>query len=160
MRKERKKRNQQGMTLIELVVVILIMGILSAASVAGIGYVNSMNATSAAEKVASLLNRTRVLSISAEGSVTLVLSQNGNSYYGKIMRGGTEEESVKLGTTNLDIKVLEGATLKPLDSVTCSISFKKENGAFDSCPYSAIVVEGTKTKTVRLVQNTGRCYVE
>ncbi len=174
MKKGRRKLNQQGMSLVELIVVILIIGILSATAFVGVSYVNRMDATGAAEKLASMLNRTRVRTLSADlvntpegpkSSVELVLVKDGDDYYARILENSVEVDSVVLGNSGLEITVTEkdGATETDytVGGTPFKFSYKKENGAFeDSCKYIAVTVSGSKTKTVRLVHETGRSYIE
>ena len=162
MQEGRKKLNQAGMSLLELVVVILIIGILAVGSGVGISYASQMNATSAAEKFTSLLERTRMHTISADDSVKLVLARDGDGYYGKIMKGATEVDNVRLGNNGLSITIKE--TGQPDITVNTGASYeftyKKSNGAFaDTCTYTSVVISGgSKTKVVQLVHATGRCY--
>lgn len=156
MRKGKRKLNQAGMSLVELVVVILIIGILSAGSGIGIAFFNRMNATSAAEKLASALERARLLTISADRSVELVLDKEDTEYYAIIKEAGVETDRVKIGNTALNIKV-EGIELT--DSLVFTFSYYKANGAFKSA-YTNVVIDGNQTKTVYMVNATGRCYIE
>ena len=160
MRKGKRKLNQAGMSLVELVVVILIIGILSAGSGIGIAFFNRMNATSAAEKLASALERVRLLTISADRTVELVLDKEDTEYYAIIKEAGVETDRVKIGNTALDITVNHDVSSYELtDTSTFTFSYKKENGAFNSL-YTSVVIEGNQTKTVFMVNSTGRCFIE
>ena len=173
MRKGRRKLNQAGMSLVELIVVILILGILSVGTAVGINYAKQMDSTSAGEKLVSLLERTRVYTISAENTsdpllkVKLLLTKEGNTYYGTLMDGSTQVDKVSLGNGSLTIKLTEeGASDLVIGSggtpgASAEIAYKKANGAFDdSCDYNSIVIDGSKTRTIRLVNTTGRSYLE
>jgi len=168
MRKGRRKLNQAGMTLIELIVVILIIGILSAGAVAGVSYVNRMDASNTGEKLVSLLDRTRVYTISANGTVTLELKKEGNTYYGTLKNDGTVVDKVSLGSGNLKIKATKTVTsggvsvdqTLNINSVTAYvISYKKDNGAFAEA-YKQIKIEGSKTRYIQMVHTTGRSYLK
>lgn len=179
MQKGRRKLNQAGMTLVELIVVILILGILSAGTAVGINYASRMNSTSAAEKLVSLMERTRIYTISAEetstdasaNKVSLVLTKEGNTYYGKLMYGSTEVDKVALGNTSLTIKVTEtvlngeGAevdnthTISDASGGSYTISYKKANGAFKE-KYKQIEISGSKTRYIQMVHTTGRAYLK
>jgi len=164
MQEGRKKLNQAGMTLVELIVVILIIGILAVGSAVGINYASQMSATGAAEKFSSLLEKTRMYTISADEPVKLVLSREDDGYYGKIIRGSSEVDKVKLGNGGLGITIKEsGQPDQPVGtSEDYEFSYKKSNGAFaDACTYTSVVITGgSKTKVVQLVHDTGRCYLK
>ena len=168
MQKGRRKLNQSGMTLVELIVVILILGILSAGAAVGVNYASQMNSTSAGEKLLSLLERTRVYTISAENAddpddkVKLVLTKDGDTYYGKLMHGSTEVDKVALGNGSLSITVTKGASNTVVNTgSSVEIAYKKANGAFtDSCTYDSVVIVGSKTRTIQLVHETGRSYLK
>lgn len=169
MQKGRRKLNQAGMTLVELIVVILILGILSAGAAVGINYASRMNATSAGEKLVSLLERTRVYTLSANGTVKLVLSHDGGTYYGTLMNGSTEVDKVALGNGNLTIKATkiivngEGAEVQQTKNIkndgAFEISYNKENGAFAE-KYKQIEITGSETRYIQLVHTTGRSYLK
>ncbi len=172
MQKGRRKLNQAGMSLVELIVVILILGILSAGTAVGINYANRMNSTSAAEKLVSLMERTRVYTISAEetsndasaNKVSLVLTKEGNTYYGTLMYGTTEVDKVALGNTSLTIKVTKTNASGGEDTVTIgsgeyTISYEKANGAFAE-PYKQVEISGSKTRYIQMVHTTGRAFLK
>lgn len=157
MRKEKRKLNQAGMSLVELIVVILIMGILSVGSAIGISYVTKMNSASAAEKIQSMLERTRLTTLSSESDVKMLLGKDSEGFYCKLMDGTNEVEKVKLGGDALTITA-GGATVDSSSDIV--FQYNKSNGAFQAGSYDSIVITGSETKTVRLVTATGRTYIE
>ncbi len=164
MQEGRKKLNQAGMSLVELIVVILIIGILAVGSAVGISFASQMNSTSAAEKLSSLLERTRMYTISADEPVKLVISKEDGHYYGIIMKGSTEVDKVSLGSDALTVTIKEEGEedITVATGESYEFSYKKSNGAFsDVCTYSSVVISGgSKTRTVQLVHETGRCYLK
>lgn len=157
----RKKRRNAGMSLIEIIVVVMILGILSAGATFGLSYIHSMDASSAAEEIVSLLERTRLNTISAEegANIRLEIKKESDGYYGIIWRGTTEVEKMSLGGRSLSIKVTDaGGGTTVIDTASCVFSFQKSNGAFQSS-YKRIEITGTKTSVVSLVIATGRSYV-
>lgn len=161
MQMEKKKLNQAGMSLVELIVVILIMGILSVGSAIGISYVTKMNSTSAAEKLQSMLERTRLTTLSSENDVKMVLGKDSDGFYCKLIDGTSEVEKVKLGGDALTITANpEYGTGTPIGSSSCEFRYNKANGSFQAGTYVSVVITGSETKTVRLVTATGRTYIE
>ncbi|MBQ3028738.1 MAG: type II secretion system protein [Lachnospiraceae bacterium] len=159
MQRERKKLNQAGFSLVELIVVVLILGILSAGSVVGINFANNMNANGAAVTFASVLERARMQTISADGDVSVKLIQDGNKYFALILEDGAETERVKIGTQALTIKAYKGATGTTVGSSGCEFEFEKADGSFDS-DYTSVEFIGRRTEVVKLVRLTGRSYLE
>lgn len=159
--RSRKKQNNAGMSLVEIVVVVLILGILSAGTTMGFTYIRSMDASSAAEEITSLLERTRLNTLSAEegSDVKLELKKDGDSYYGIISQGGTELEKMAVGGNGLAISVTDaGGAETVVDGTPVEFTYHKSNGAFRSS-YTKIEITGSKTVTVTLVTATGRCYI-
>lgn len=183
MQRERRKLNQAGMSLVELIVVILILGILSAGTAVGINYASRMNSTSAAEKLVSLMERTRLYTISTEEAsseedseedakkVSLVLSKEGDNYYGTLMYDTTEVDKVELGNKSLTIKVTKKVLNGDGDEVDDThtivdgsggsyvISYEKANGAFKE-KYKQIEISGSETRYIQMVYTTGRSYLK
>ncbi len=156
MRKEKRKLNQAGMSLVELIVVIVIMGILSVGSAIGISYVSKMNSSSAAEKLQSMFERTRLTTLSSANDVKMELGKDSGGFYCKLVDGTNEVEKVKLGGDALTIKV-GGSSV---GSSAYVFRYNKSNGAFQAGTCDSIVITGSETKTVRLVTATGRTYIE
>lgn len=154
----RKKQNNAGMSLVEMIVVVLIIGILSAGAVVGFSFIRSMDASSAAEEVVSLLERTRLNTLSAEegAGVRLEIKKDGKNYYGTIFKDGTEIEKTTLGGNGLTLDV---SGFGEVGSTPVVFSFYKSNGAYQST-YDKIEITGAKTSVVYLVTATGRTYIE
>lgn len=166
MEKSRKKLNNAGMSLVEIIVVVLIMGVLSAGAMVGFSFIRSRDASSAAESLISALNRTKIQTTasSGENDVQLKIVQESDGYYGTILKGGTEVEKIEIGDKALTIVAQgdAGSGVTPVTvsgSTPCTITYRKSNGAYTS-DYTQLVVTGSKTVTVRMVTNTGRCYME
>lgn len=168
-----KQRNNAGMSLVEVIVVVLIMGVLSAGAVIGFTFIRNMDASSAAETLVAALNRTKLQTTAAgEGeTISLKIVQDGSHYYGLILKetgapgsaAVTEIDKIEIGSTGVSIAADDDdaatAALTIDTSHPCVITYQKSNGAFTSA-YTKLTVSGAKTKTVRMVTATGRCYME
>lgn len=170
MQKQQRKRNNSGFTLVELIVVVLIIGIISAVSVISLSTISRAKANGCTDKLTKLLDQTRMDSMSrVDGAVKLVVSKEGNAYYGTIyVDGGTVKEKVELGDGGLEIRFVQDA---PSTSVTVdethsfTIKFKKGNGSLlfdaeapgaEALSFDRIVITGTNTRTIRVYEETGR----
>lgn len=164
MEKSRRKWNNAGMSLVEIIVVVLIMGILSAGAVVGFTFIRSRDASSAAEALVTALNRAKVQTTASSGvdDITLRVAAESDGFYAKILKGGTEIDKIEIGDNALTIvaKNDDGSISQTVSgSGVCDITYQKSNGAFTS-DYTQLIVTGSKTVTVRMVIDTGRCYIE
>lgn len=174
MRERRKKWNNGGFTLVELIVVILIVGIVSAGAVISLSTINRAKANGCTEKLVKLLDQTRIDSMSrVDGAVELVISKNGNAYYGMLyVDNGVVKDTVELGDGGLtlefwkDDELTHASTLvRRIDeSSAFTIKFNKGNGSLhfsdsvsaENPPFDRIVITGSNTRTIRLYEETGR----
>lgn len=164
MGKSRRKWNNAGMSLVEIIVVVLIMGVLSAGAMVGFTFIRSRDASSAAEALVTALNRAKIQTTASDGvnDITLQIVAGSDGYTAKILKSGTEIDEVEIGDNALTISFAENDSDTPTavsSSTPCVIQYYKSNGAFSS-NYTRLVVAGSKTYTVRMVKNTGRCYIE
>ncbi len=174
MQKQREKLNNCGFTLVEMIVVILIVGIISAGAIISLSTINRAKANGCTEKLVKLLDQTRMDSMSrVDGAVELVISKEGNTYYGTLyVSDGTEKDKVELGDGGLTIEFWrdgDGGTTGALvrrigEGTPFTVKFKKGNGglSFDTgdspkaLPFDRIVITGSNTRTIRVYEETGR----
>lgn len=164
MEKSRRKWNNAGMSLVEIVVVVLIMGVLSAGAVVGFTFIRNRDASSAAEALVTALNRAKVQTTASDGvnDITLRVAADSDGYTAKIVKSGTVIDEVEIGDNALTIvaKNDDGSISQTVSGTNfCDITYQKSNGAFTS-DYTQLIVTGSKTYTVRMVTDTGRCYIE
>lgn len=179
MEKMREKlNNNSGMSLVEVVVVVLIMGIVTTVGVIGISQMNRMNSTGVAGKIESLLDRTRMNTISydvVDGPAAnqmrtffRIKKESNGKYYGIIARNTngtiTELDRVELSDIGVSISYVKedsGADVTTEVTTEKDFYFNKKDGSFDSADSKMrIVVSGSNPKTLYLVQTTGRTYIE
>lgn len=158
----------EGMTLVEVLVVVIIMGFISITAFVGLTQVNRMDALSAAEKIKSALSTTRMQTLSSDSEILLTLKYDSDKgeYCGEIIKqnGGASVllDEISVGS-KLAIVAYKGGIQTDLKTESITLAYDKSNGSFrayDSKSYDKIVVSGLKTKTVVLVNATGRCYIE
>lgn len=159
--KHKKQSNNRGFSLVELIVIVLILGILAVSATISISRIAKANVTSCAKKLANVLDKARLETISKTGAVKLELSFDGNVYLATITSGSRQEE-VELGNGSIDLTLRNTLTLVDDDikSTAVNIEFSKGSGAYLNTPYDRIEVRnGSKCEYVYLVQDTGRCFI-
>lgn len=160
--KQRKQSNNRGFSLVELIVIVLILGILAVSATISISQIAKANVTSCAKKLANVLDKARLETISKTGTVKLELSYVGNVYLATVIIRGVRQEPVELGSGSIDLTLRNTLTLVDDDikSTVANIEFSKGSGAYYNTPYDRIEVRnGSKCEYVYLVQDTGRCFI-
>lgn len=166
----------KGFTLIELIVVILILAILGAGSVVGFRTVYEADLDSSAQKLLTMLSKTRQEAVMKEnGTVRLLLKQTteGEFIASVLYHNGTSEEELyarKIGSASIKIKVkdISGAITEisktPSEDPVAIVleelpfSFKKSTGGLIQ-NYTDIILEGSSTKNIIMIKETGRCFL-
>lgn len=168
MNEGRKQQNNKGMSLVELIVVVLILGIISVGSIIGFTFIRSMDASSAGKTMLSLLNRAKLETTATKGDEQVILRivLEDDNYYGKLLKKDgdveTELDKVEIGSKVIKISAKIDDSTEPLvidGTKTCDITYQKSNGAFTSS-YKKFEIEGSEKKTLYMVIDTGRCYLE
>lgn len=162
-----KRRNEplgnEGMTLVEMMVVVVILGVVSISAFAGLAQINRMDAMSAAEKIKSALSATRMQTLSSDSEIlfTLKYDSDQGEYCGEITKNSVLLDEISIGS-GVSIVAYAGYSQTDLKTESITIAYNKSDGSFKAVggSYDKIVVSGLKTKTVVLVNATGRCYIE
>ncbi|MDF2943235.1 MAG: hypothetical protein K0S01_2093 [Herbinix sp.] len=166
----------RGFTLVELIVVILIVAIISGGTTVGFTVINNNNVKSAAERLTLTLGKTRQEAINrVDGSVWMKLYQDteGTYYSSIIFRDGSVEKVLsirKIGGSLLKLSVKKNdesivyintvASMNPAIITASEVlfHFKKSTGGIQE-PFKDIYIEGSETKDIILIQETGRCFI-
>lgn len=170
------KTNQRGMTLVEIILVIAVIGIMAGASVSMIGQVHYANTKKAAEAVGTALDKQQLLTMSKEGKPYLYIYKRSDGYYIKQLdecltafdAAKLDADGTKLSGNGTEI-YLESETGTLLEGNGFIRIRYKKSGVFDKDTASdgtaytnveKIVVKGTGTYTITLVEETGKHPVE
>ncbi|MBE5938536.1 MAG: prepilin-type N-terminal cleavage/methylation domain-containing protein [Lachnospiraceae bacterium] len=159
--------NNKGVSLVELIVVVLIMSILVSGAVMSVMIIHDANVGAASDKLEAMLSSTRKTSIAREAdTVKLRLQIESDKCYAVVYlknESGEWEEAdrEKLGSTDIVYKVIktDGLELTVSESSAVEFSFMKSNGSLKE-DYKQIVLEGSKTKTITVIKETGRCLAD
>ncbi len=166
------KTNQKGMTLVEIILVIAVIGILAGTSVSMIGHVHYANTKKAAEAVGTALDKQQAVTMSKEGKPYLYIYKLGAGYYMKQLGecltsfDGTKLDAngTKLSGNGTEI-YLESETGTLLAGTNFIRIRYKKSGVFDkelasdgveNTNVEKIVIKGTGTYTITLVEETGK----
>jgi prepilin-type N-terminal cleavage/methylation domain-containing protein len=168
MEKAFKANKNAGYTLIEVVVAVVIIVILSSGAVVSFSSYNHSRIDSAAQKLVLALSQARQeAAIRADGSVRMELSQAaGSDGYAKVIyrSGGSDRvlEEYQICNSRIKLSVKEGGTTTQLSaypSAKIDFHFKKSTGGLTE-NYSDLFLEGSETRNIIIIRETGRCFYE
>lgn len=168
MEKALKVNKNAGYTLIEMVVVVVIIVVLSTGAVVGFSSYNNSRIDSAAQKLVLALSQARQeATIRADSSVRMELSQAaGGEVYAKVIyrSGGLDQvlEEYQICNARIKLSVKEGGTTTLLSdhpSAKIEFNFKKSTGGLTE-NYSDLILEGSETRNIIIIKETGRCFYE
>lgn len=163
-----RKNKKAGFSLIELIVVIAILAIAATGAVSAFISLSGWHLKQAADSINNGIKKTRVLAMTREDSeISFVLTCRGGKYY---MTAGGEDEK-EIGSANITIKYTDTQNNETIlgERTTLTLTFVRSSGAFqpiraegtDNIYCKEIrLTQGSKTRTVKLVQLTGNTYIE
>ena len=166
-----KGLNQKGVTLVEIILVIAIIGILASTSVMLIGHLRYADTQKTVETVNSSLDKLQVQTMSKAATPHLYIYHLNDGYYLKIMNDDVksfdsskfDKKGVKLSNNRVDIYMESKSGTKVDGNKFIKIVYKK-SAAFDKdtdrTNVSQIVIDGVGTYTVKLIEETGKHFIE
>ena len=157
----RKNRNNRGITLIEILVVVAIMSIAVGGASLGISLAYSRDAEKCAKTIDTVLENTRMKSLSEKGEFTMELDMGNHMLYIR-----SSEESEPVVTEKLQNRVAISVPADP-SATSVTVKFDKSTGkvlAMSSEDGGILRIPGEhnggKKATVVLGKGTGKHYVE
>lgn len=173
-------RNNKGFSFAEAIAVIAILAVLAAGVVVGIGSLGGWRVTNCASDINSSMKNTRVNAMSKSSAYMQIRCDSNGDYF--LMESGKQEEKVASGSISITYETNNGVTVDITDGSPLILSYRRSSGAFmpiitnvrddgtftfmtDAggayCYCSKIVItNGTKTKTITLVKDTGKHTLE
>lgn len=162
------KTKNGGFSLIELLVVIAVLAIISVGAISGISMISGWKIKECTEKLSSAIGETQMNAMSKE-ACSLLISMDGNGNYYMEMTGMQPEE-IADGAFSITYVSSENPGEQSIPEGGLKLSFDRSSGAcqpIDRTPEGdyiycrkIIIRRGSRTKTIRLVKDTGRHYIE
>ena len=166
----RYKDKNSGYTLVELITVISIMVVIVGVASFSVSLMFSRDAQRAAVLIDDSLSETRMLAMSKDGDVKMIIRTDTDPMKNTIeVHQGSSVKKIGIDRSVL-ISLKGSATTVPGDSIT--IEFNKSNGSVSKINGADAVADGlyeietvaqrgaSKTSKVTLVANTGRHYTD
>ncbi len=184
-----KKLNQRGFTLVEMIITIAIMAIIATVTVGATGYINSGKTKKASNKLNSKLTFIQTETMTKKGDTNLYIYKKSDGIYICTVNASSgdftsrTELDTYLGSHDIESKLCDskvtltgettgGAAATPLElneNNMLKIGYSKSTGAFTYSNngstsaaefYNRIEMSGKQTFHIRMIQATGKHYIE
>lgn len=150
----------------ELIVVIAIIAAVSAGAIMSVGLILGLDVKECANKLAGYIGKAKITTMSkASGDLLLYKDDFDGNYYIEI---SSETIPFKVGASELTITcyTTEGNEIVISDTDTVKLGFDRSSGAFKYLEGTTaycnriIIKRGVKEKSILLVPETGKYYIE
>lgn len=164
-------KDNRGYSLIELIVTLAVIVIVGSGAIMGIGLLSGTDAKKCIGKLEDGLKLTKTICMSKENG-KLELSRDASGDYYMEITGSLKE---KIGKSSLTVLYTTGSGASAVDTnlvngSSLSLSFKRGSGIFNPvgtdgagqpiyCTKIAVTQNST-TKTITLIPETGKHYIE
>lgn len=162
------KIKNRGFSLIELLVVIVVLAILSVGAVSGIGMISGWKIKECTQKLDSAIGETQMNAMSKEACSLLISKDGDGNYYMEMT--GMQPEKIADDSFSITYISSENPGEQPISESGLEISFDRSSGAYqpidrtyegdDVYCRKIMIRRGNRTKTIRLIKDTGRHYIE
>lgn len=173
-------RNNKGFSYIEAVVAIAILTVLAVGVIVGIGQIAGWRVMDCASDINSAMKDTRINAMSKSSAYLEISRDASGDYY--LQEKGEEKEKLASGSIRITYTTNRGTEIDIMDGSPLIISYNRSSGAFTplisqiegdgsftfmtyadgNYAYCSkiTVTNGTKTKTITLIKDTGKHTLE
>lgn len=173
----RLRDNQKGMSLVEIIIVIAMIGILAGTSISMLSYIMLGNTQKAAKTISTAIEKQQANTMSKAGVPYLYIYKLSDGYYMKTIMdveiadssdanfAMLDDSGTKLAGPNVTISKVDPSDATGTETVITETDFirvvYKKSGVFDSkTNVSRIIIDGTGSYTITLIEATGKHILE
>ena len=160
------KINNKGFSLVELLIVIGIIAIVCSATFFGFGYLSMADCNKCANRINSGLSTVKSKTMAEVDQVNMFVYRYDDDYYIKYDKADTitkDSDAEKIGNGQIAITIhsASGATtVLQNGSDPVKVSISRKDGSYKEGPQLFEVSAGDLKKSVYLVTDTGKHFVE
>lgn len=160
------RKDNRGLSLAELMIVVAIMAVITGLIGFGINSMSGRPAQQCAQKIIYSLERHRVTAMGKiSASYTLKVKDDGEIECVETVQNNGAQSSVSnvIGSSRVTLFYDDGSSITQVPrNSSITLTFDRSSGAFSSSmPYKRLIVKsGGREYKIRLVQLTGKVYLE
>lgn len=159
-------KDNKGFSLVEFIIVVGIIAIVTSAAFYGFGYLSMADCKKCATRINSGLSTAKSKTMASVDPVNMFLYRYDGDYYIKYDTSDTitkDTDAEKVGNANITVKVNSvggSSTILQDGSEPVKISSSRKDGSYKSGPQTIDVSAGDVTKTIYLVTDTGKHFIQ